>query len=96
MGYFWHLLRLPSRFFDTMRTGELISRVNDAVKIRFFISNAMIDIIVSAFTIFFSIILACIISIRIAALLLIIIPVFFLIYWLFNKLNKRTLREVME
>ena len=96
MGYYWHLLRLPARFFDTMRTGELISRVNDAVKIRFFISNSMIDLIVSAFTIFVSIVLACIISIRIAALLLIIIPLFILIYWLFNKLNKITLRGVME
>lgn len=34
LGYYKHLLQLPQRFFDTMRVGEIISRVNDAVKIR--------------------------------------------------------------
>lgn len=96
MGYFRHLLKLPCRFFDTMRTGELISRINDAVKIRFFLSNTMIDFIVSVFTIIVSIILTCIISIRITLLLLIIIPLFFVIYWIYNSVNKRTLRSVME
>ncbi len=96
MGYYWHLLRIPARFFDTMRTGELISRINDAVKIRSFISSSMIDLIVSGFTIIVSIVLACFISIRIAALLLIILPLFVLIFWLFNRFNRRNLREVME
>ena len=96
LGYFKHLLKLPSRFFDTMRTGELISRVNDAVKIRFFLSNTMVDLIVSAFTIMVSIILTCVISIKITILLIIIIPVFSVIYWLFNQFNKNTLRGVME
>jgi ATP-binding cassette subfamily B protein len=96
LGYFRHLLGLPSRFFDTMRTGELISRINDAVKIRFFLSNTMIDYVVSLFTIIASVILTCIISIKITAILVIIIPVFFIIYWIFNSLNKNTLRSVME
>lgn len=39
LGYYKHLLHLPQHFFDTMRVGEIISRVNDAVKIRNFINN---------------------------------------------------------
>ncbi|MDD4922574.1 MAG: cysteine peptidase family C39 domain-containing protein, partial [Bacteroidales bacterium] len=39
LGYYKHLLTLPQQFFDTMRVGEIISRVNDAVKIRHFINN---------------------------------------------------------
>ncbi len=39
LGYYKHLLKLPQRFFDTMRVGEIISRVNDAVKIRLFIND---------------------------------------------------------
>ena len=96
MGYYWHLLRSPASFIDTMRTGELISRINDAVKIRSFISTSMIDLIVSALTIIVSIILACFISIRTAALLLIILPLFGSIFWLFNKFNRSNLRRVME
>jgi ATP-binding cassette subfamily B protein len=41
LGYYKHLLKLPQRFFDTMQTGEIISRINDAVKIRAFINNSI-------------------------------------------------------
>jgi ATP-binding cassette subfamily B protein len=41
LGYYKHLLKLPQRFFDTMRVGEIISRVNDAVNIREFINNVV-------------------------------------------------------
>src|ERR1700759_1474533 len=39
LGYYRHLLCLPQRFFDSMRTGELVSRVNDAMRIRAFIND---------------------------------------------------------
>src|SRR5258708_36837334 len=45
LGYYRHLIRLPQRFFDGMRVGELTSRITDAVKIRTFVS----DVIVEAF-----------------------------------------------
>ena len=44
LGYYRHLLRLPQRFFDTMRVGEIVSRVNDAVKIRAFINDVALDL----------------------------------------------------
>ena len=37
LGYYKHLMTLPQSFFDTMRVGEIISRINDAVKIRTFV-----------------------------------------------------------
>jgi len=96
LGYYKHLLKLPSRFFDTMRTGELISRVNDAVKIRFFISNTAIELVVSSFTIVISVILSVLISIKISVILVVAIPAFMFVYALFNHANKRILRNVME
>jgi len=51
LGYYRHLLSLPQKFFDTMRTGEILSRINDAVKIRHFISEVSIDLIVNVFII---------------------------------------------
>ncbi len=30
LGYYRHLLRLPQPFFDTMRVGEITSRIADA------------------------------------------------------------------
>lgn len=50
-GYFNHIIDLPMNFFSTRRVGEIISRFNDAAKIREAISSAiltiMIDIIMS-------------------------------------------------
>lgn len=54
LGYYKHLLKLPQRFFDTMRIGEIISRINDAVKIRAFINDTAISLIVNVFIVFFS------------------------------------------
>ena len=39
-----HLLNSHSVSFDTMKVGEIISRVNDAVKIRTFINDVRIQI----------------------------------------------------
>lgn len=55
LGYYKHLLQLPQRFFDTMRVGEIISRVNDAVKIRIFINDIASNIIVNCLIVSFSV-----------------------------------------
>ena len=54
LGYYKHLLHLPQRFFDTMQIGEITSRINDAVKIRSFINEVAIDMIVNIFIVIFS------------------------------------------
>lgn len=51
LGYYKHLLKLPQQFFDTMRVGEIISRINDAVKIRAFINDVVINLAVNIFII---------------------------------------------
>lgn len=71
LGYYKHLLKLPQRFFDTMRVGEIISRVNDAVKIRAFINDVSISLIVNVFIVIFSFILMFIYSWKLALIILI-------------------------
>src|SRR5690606_17914193 len=53
MGYYEHLLQLPQRFFDTMRVGEIVSRLNDAVKIRLFVNEVSLDLLVNALVVIF-------------------------------------------
>jgi ABC-type bacteriocin transporter len=48
LGYFRHLLRLPQEFFDARRTGELLARVYDAVKVRNAIATAAVTLLVDA------------------------------------------------
>ena len=96
LGYYKHLLTLPQQFFDTMRVGEIISRVNDAVKIRAFINNVSLDLVVSLMILLFTLCLMFIYSWKLAAITLISAPLFLLIYILFNKLNKKYQRKIME
>jgi ABC-type bacteriocin transporter len=45
-GYSRHLLNLPMRFFETRRVGEILSRVNDAAKVRDAISGTTLTAVV--------------------------------------------------
>jgi len=96
LGYYKHLLDLPQRFFDTMKVGEITSRINDAVKIRSFINDASIQIFVNIFTIIFSFALMFTYYWKLALIIAIVIPLYFIIYWISNKLNKKVERQLME
>ncbi|MEN8799943.1 MAG: ABC transporter transmembrane domain-containing protein, partial [Flavobacteriaceae bacterium] len=96
LGYYQHLLRLPQRFFDTMQVGEIISRINDAVKIRAFINNTAIDMLVNLLIVVFAFLLMFTYSWRLALLVLLIIPVYMAIYLLLNHVNKKVERKLME
>ena len=96
LGYYKHLLKLPQRFFDTMRVGEIISRVNDAVKIKAFINDVAVSMIVNVFIVIFSFILMFIYNWKLALIMLITIPLYIILYIIVNKLNKKQERKVME
>lgn len=96
LGYYKHLLKLPQQFFDTMRVGEIISRVNDAVKIRAFINDVSINLVVNGFIVVFSFILMFSYYWKLALLMLAVIPLYLLIYFISNKLNKKMQRKLME
>ncbi|MDR2969271.1 MAG: peptidase domain-containing ABC transporter [Tannerellaceae bacterium] len=96
LGYYKHLLTLPQQFFDTMRVGEIISRVNDAVKIRVFINNVSLDLAVNSLILIFTLGLMLVYSWKLSVIALISAPLFFLIYFLFNRLNKKYQRKIME
>lgn len=96
LGYYKHLLKLPQQFFDTMRVGEIISRINDAVKIRHFINGVSLNLTVNFLIVIFSFGIMFTYYWKLALIMFIIIPVYILIYIIVNKLNKRVERKVME
>jgi len=96
LSYYRHLLRLPQRFFDGIRTGEIISRINDAIKIRGFINDAAIGILVNFLILLFSFGLMFILHWKLALLMLTVIPLYAIIYCFFNRRNKRVERKIME
>jgi ATP-binding cassette, subfamily C, bacteriocin exporter len=96
LGYYQHLLRLPQTFFDNMRTGEIISRISDAVKIRVFINDVSISLVLNIFILAVSFILMFTFYWKLAVIMLIVIPFYSLIYFLSDRLNRKVQRRVME
>ena len=96
LGYYKHLLNLPQRFFDTMQIGEITSRISDAVKIRAFINNVAIDMLVNIFIVVFSFSLMFTYYWKLALVILLVIPLYLIIYMLMNYFNKKVERKLME
>ena len=96
LGYYKHLLKLPQTFFDTMRVGEIISRVNDAVKIRVFINDVALNLVVDVFIVFFSFGLMFTYDWKLALIMLAIIPLYAVTYFVANRFNRKNQRKLME
>ena len=96
LGYYKHLLRLPQTFFDTMRVGEIISRMNDAVKIRTFINEVLVSFFVNIFILIFSLLLMFTSYWKLGLVMFTVLPAYGVVFLLSNRLNKRTQRRLME
>ena len=96
LGYYQHLLKLPQTFFDNMRTGEIISRIGDAVKIRVFINEVSISFILNIFILIVSFSLMFTFFWKLALIMLVVVPLYAIIYYISDKLNKKVQRKVME
>ncbi|WP_186756133.1 peptidase domain-containing ABC transporter [Echinicola salinicaeni] len=96
LGYYKHLMTLPQRFFDTMRVVEVISRINDAVKIRSFINEVSVNLMVNTFIVLFSFALMFALYWKLALVMTFLIPFYILIYFLTNKVNRKVERTLME
>jgi ATP-binding cassette subfamily B protein len=95
-AYYAHLLRLPQRFFDTMRVGEIVARVNDAVKIRAFVNDVALDLVVSALVVAFSVTMMALHAPWLALLALASAPLYWAIYQTASTLNRRHQRALAE
>ena len=96
LGYYRHLLNMPQRFFDSMRTGELVSRVNDAMHIRVFINDIALGIIVNILVMVLSLIIMFIYYWKLALLYMLVIPFYFMIYRINNRVNAKWQRKIMK
>jgi ABC-type bacteriocin transporter len=96
LGYYKHLFTMPQKFFDTMRIGEIMSRIGDAVKIRALINETALSISVNVLIVIFSFVFMFSFYWKLALIVSLIIPFYILIYFITNKLNKKVEREIME
>ncbi|MDX2432462.1 MAG: ATP-binding cassette domain-containing protein, partial [Bacteroides sp.] len=78
------------------KSGEILSRINDAVKIRAFINETAVGILVNILILLFSFTTMFLLNPRLSLIMLCMIPFYVLIYIFFNHRNKRIERRVME
>ena len=94
--YYRHLLRLPQAFFDTMRIGEITSRVSDAIKIRNFLNNTFLSLLLNPLILIFSLLGMFFYSWKLALLSLGLIPLNAVLFFASNWLNRGYQRQIME
>ena len=90
LGYYKHLLKLPQTFFDTMRVGEIISWIGDAVKIRVFINGVALSLVVDALVVLFAFAFMFAYYWKLALVMVLVIPLNSIIFFLVNRFNKKT------
>ena len=95
-GYLNHLFSLPVSFFTLRGSGELASRVYDAMKIRSFIVTGMTTLMLSVCTLLVSFALMFTYYWKLALLMLMFIPLYTVVYLVSNKVNKKANRDIIE
>jgi ATP-binding cassette subfamily B protein len=96
LGYYRHLLSLPQRFFDRMQTGEILSRMSDAVKIRVFINQSLVEMCVALMTILLTLLAMALLSWRLCLLVSSALPLYAMLYFICDRVNKKVLRKLQE
>lgn len=96
LGYHRHLLGLPLTFFNSRRTGEILSRLNDAVKIRTAISGTTLSVIVDSLLVLTTAAIMSWFDWKLALRSLELVPALIGLIWLFNKPMKQCQRSAME
>lgn len=96
LAYLRHVFRLPQLFFDSRKTGELTSRVDDAFQIGTLLSDLLVNVTVSILTLIFSFILLFTIFWKLALVVLAFVPVYLILYFTYDRFNRRMQRKIME
>jgi ATP-binding cassette subfamily B protein len=96
LGYHRHLLGLPLAFFLKRRKGEILSRINDAVKIRAAIGAATLSAFTDVFAVSGAAGLMLWLNWKLALQCLQLVPLWAAGIWLLNRPMKRHQRKAME
>ena len=96
LGYHRHLLGLPLSFFSSRRTGEILSRMNDAIKLRVAISATTLSVIVDSFLVVTTAAVMMWLNWELTLRSLQLVPALAGSVWLLNQPMKRYQRAAME
>src|SRR5207248_4565831 len=96
LNYHRHLLGLPLTFFYARRTGEILSRLNDAIKIRVALSATTLSVMVDSFLVLTTAAVMTWLDWKLTVRSLALVPAAAGAVWLLSKPMKRYQRTAME
>lgn len=94
-GVYNQLFSIKTRFFETMRLGEILSRVSDGIKLRAFLCQHLISILINSSILLLSIAVVFTYNSFFGLLFSACIPFFILVYALADRANRSTERRLM-
>ena len=96
LGYYRHVLELPMNFFGTRKVGEIISRFNDAGKVRDAISGATLTIMIDTIMAIAGAIILYMQNPKLFGIALIMVLLYTIIVACFNRWYEKLNRKQME
>jgi len=96
LGYYNHVIKLPMNFFGTRKTGEIVSRFQDASKVREAISGVTLTLMVDTLMVVVGGAILYSQNSYMFGITLIIAVLYFIIVFSFNKIYRKQTREQME
>jgi ATP-binding cassette subfamily B protein len=96
VGFIRHTLRLPLGFFESRYVGDIVSRVQENRKIQRFLSGQALSILLDLLTVFIYVGLMFWYSWKMALVVLIIVPPFFLLALIATPFLRRISREIFN
>lgn len=96
LGYYRHIIQLPMNFFGTRKVGEIVSRFNDASKVRDAISGAALTIMIDTFMAIGGAVILYMQNTKMFGISLIVVLLYAMIVITFNKQYKRLNEQTME
>lgn len=95
-AYTRHVLSLPMNFFEMRQVGEIMSRANDAAKVRAAISGAALTAAVDGVVVVFTAVVLALYDVQLALVAALFGPLWFVTVLLHHPATKRRSREAME
>ncbi len=96
LGYYNHVIQLPMNFFGTRKTGEIVSRFQDASKVRDAISGATLTLMVDTLMVIVGGGILYAQNSFMFGITFVIAVLYFLVVFAFNKIYRKQNREQME
>ena len=96
LGYYRHVMDLPMNFFGTRKVGEIISRFQDAGKVRDAISGATLTIMIDTLMAIVGAVILCTQNVKLFLITVVMVILYAIIVYCFNERYRKLNEITME